>query len=250
MRQRSPTPLEAALHRTGRRYARTGWFTRYYVPAKLRLDPVHRDVLAMAPAGSNADAFGHVLDLGCGRGQLGVALLEAGLAQSVLAIDSRATAVRDASRAGAGLAFTAERRDLAQSFSLPRCDTVLLIDVLYQLRSEHQALLLARVADAAPRLILIRTPDPLRGTRSRLIHAGEILFRRVWPHCGATVNIPAPDALRIRLARSGYDATIRPCSRGTPFANLLLIANGAVARSDGGKHRANIRVPEMPSISR
>lgn len=236
--------------RTSRRYARSGWFTRYYVPAKLQLDPVHRDVLAMAPANANAAAFGHVLDLGCGSGQLGIALLEAGLAQSVLAIDSRATAVRDAARAGAGIAFTAERRDLAQPFNLPRCDTVLLIDVLYQLASEHQTRLLSRVTEAAPRLILIRTPDPLRGTRSRLIHAGEILFRRVWPHCGATVNIPAPDALRIRLTRCGYDVTIRPCSRGTPFANLLLTANRTVTPPDGNNHQANVLLSEAQSISR
>jgi trans-aconitate methyltransferase len=221
---RVTTPRDAALSRTGRRYAACGLFTRYYVPAKLRFDPVHRDILMMAPPDAGPCSFGDVIDLGCGPGQLGIALLEAGLARTVLAIDNRRSAIRDATRAGNGLTFTAEQRDLAQPFPLPRCDTVLLIDVLYQLASEHQARLLAHIENNAPRLILIRTPDPDRGARSRLTHAGEVLLRRVWPHAGATVNVPTPDALRSRLTQSGYNVTVRPCSRGTPFANLLLVA--------------------------
>ena len=63
-----------------------GRFVRGYVAGKLRRDPVHRDVLGLA----TGEAFGEVIDIGCGRGQLALALLEAGLARSVRASIAKA----------------------------------------------------------------------------------------------------------------------------------------------------------------
>ena len=65
--------------RVASRYHSCGQFTRRYVRSKLRRDPVHAAILDLA----RVEPLGHVIDLGCGRGQLAVALLEAGLAQSV-----------------------------------------------------------------------------------------------------------------------------------------------------------------------
>jgi 2-polyprenyl-3-methyl-5-hydroxy-6-metoxy-1,4-benzoquinol methylase len=73
------TPLDftATFERVTDRYWNCGHFVRGYVAGKLRYDPVHGTILALA----TREAFGDVVDIGCGRGQLALALLEAGLAR-------------------------------------------------------------------------------------------------------------------------------------------------------------------------
>lgn len=211
-------PLAAILERTARRYRPAGRFARHYVAVKLRRDPVNAALLA------RAGALGHVVDLGCGRGQLGAALLEAGLAASVLGLDWNAAHLAQAEAALAGLPFRAERRDLSARQDVPEADTVLLIDVLYQLRTEVQERLLLNAARAARSLLVIRTADPGRGARSVLTRALEIAGQRFWPHAGAHVNpLPLP-AIAALLAGAGFATETAPCWRGTPFANVLLIA--------------------------
>ena len=96
----NPRPdFAATFERVTRRYRDCGRFARGYVARKLRRDPVHQDVLALAAD----EAFGDVVDIGCGRGQLAVALLEAGLARSVLGLDRNAGHLRQACRAATGL---------------------------------------------------------------------------------------------------------------------------------------------------
>src|SRR3954468_4398744 len=64
---KSPVGLAALSARVARRYRACGRFAQHYVAAKLRRDPVHRAVLALAAG----EALGDVVDVGCGRGQLG-----------------------------------------------------------------------------------------------------------------------------------------------------------------------------------
>ena len=89
--QLSPAELRAVLHQVAARYSHGSRFTRRYTRSKLRNDPVNRMVLERAVA----DGFGHVLDLGCGRGQLDLALLEGGGARSVLGFDWCEAALAD-----------------------------------------------------------------------------------------------------------------------------------------------------------
>ena len=133
--QPSTARIDAVLERVARRYRSGSRFTRHYVSGKLRRDPVHRDVLALA----GDEGFGEVVDVGCGRGQLGLALLEAGAATRVLGLDRDFNKLAEAGRAASGLRFSAMGVDLARSVALPPADTVLLIDVLYQLPTEAQA---------------------------------------------------------------------------------------------------------------
>src|SRR5262249_37797674 len=151
-----------------------------YVAAKLSRDPVHREILTLA----GAESFGDVVDIGCGRGQLGVALLEAGLARSVVGLDCHDGHLRQARAAATGLAFTAMTRDLARCQEVPTAATVLLIDVLYQLEPAVQAALLRAALRAARERIIIRAPDPGRGLRGRLTIWVEQLMRGVSPHSG------------------------------------------------------------------
>jgi len=55
--------LAAILDRTAWRYRQCDRFSRHYVASKLRRDPVHADVLALAAR----EPFGDVIDVGCGR---------------------------------------------------------------------------------------------------------------------------------------------------------------------------------------
>jgi 2-polyprenyl-3-methyl-5-hydroxy-6-metoxy-1,4-benzoquinol methylase len=180
---------------------------------------VHRDVFALAAN----ESFGDVVDIGCGRGQLAVALLEAGLARSVLGLDCHAGHLEKARRAATGLTFTTTMQDLAEVQDVLDADTVLLIDVLYQLESAAQMALLRAAARAARQRILIRTLDPDRGIRSVLAIGMERLTRRVSPHSGRHVNVLPVARITETLSDAGFDMSIAPCWRGTPFANILIM---------------------------
>lgn len=212
---------DAVFARTAARYRPCGRFAHAYVGSKLRRDPAHRAVLAMG------EQLGSVLDIGCGRGQFCVALLEAGIADRAIGLDRNAALLEQAEKAASGLAFRAVKRDLAHDASLPDADTVLLIDVLYQLDTAAQLALLDAAARAARLRLLIRSADPARGWRSVLTDLLERGFRRVWPHAGSTVN-PLPIAtLAARLEAHGYTVVVEPSWQGTPFANVLLVARRA-----------------------
>ncbi len=206
--------------RVAQRYRRCGRGTYLYVKAKLAHDPVHRDVLALAAQ----EPFGDVIDIGCGRGQLGVALLEAGLAHSVLGIDRQARHLAQAQQAAAGLAYAVATQDLASWQDAPQAQTALLIDVLYQLADEAQHAVLRAASRAARDRLIIRTLDPDCGVRSRLTLALERAMRPVSPHSGERVNPWKLARLQALLREFGFAATVTPCWHGTPFANMLIIA--------------------------
>ncbi len=213
----------AVLDRVASRYRACRRFTRHYVASKVRRDPMHLAILRLAAA----RPFGAVVDIGCGRGQVGIALLEAGAAAQVLGLDWAGASLDDARRAGAGLAFTAREQDLAQDPGIPDCDTALLLDVLYTLGRDRALRLLAATAASARRRIVIRTLDPARGARSALTIGLERLFRAVWPHSGAVTDpVPIP-MLTALLEGAGFLVEIVPCWEGTPFANVLLVAERA-----------------------
>jgi hypothetical protein len=205
--------------RVARRYRGCGRATHGYVKGKLTHDPVYRDVLALA----KAEHFGDVLDIGGGRGQLSVALLEAGLASSVVGIDRRGTHLAQARRGAEGLHYRAVVQDLAIQPAVPAATTVLLIDVLYQLADDAQRAVLFAACSAARDRLIIRTLDPERGLRSRLTLGVERLIRPVSPHSGAVVNPWKVTRLQALLAESGFVTSVRPCWGRTPFANVLII---------------------------
>ena len=208
----------SAVARTARRYRACPQFTRHYVASKLKRDPVHLDLLRRAGPGG----YGAVADLGCGRGQAGGLLPEAGRAPRVTGPDRAGPALADARVAAAGLPFTARVQDLADDPAIPPCDTILLIDVLYQLGPAAASRLLA--AAAASRRVLVRTLDPGLGVRSAVAVALERLGRLGWPHSGRHVAPLPIEALRAMLEADGFKVEVTPCWQGTPFANVLIDA--------------------------
>ncbi len=212
-----PPEQAGALRRAARRYHDRGRFARHYVASKLRRDPLHADLLTMG------DPLGHVVDIGCGRGQLAALLLEAGLADHVTGLDWNRTHLDQATAALAGLPFEARPRDLETDQSVPDADTVILIDVLYQLTTAAQHRLIEAAGQAARRCLLIRTLDRTLGKRGLFATAMEHLGRRLWPSSGAHVNPLTVLAIVARMTAAGFIVETRPGSRGTPFANVLLV---------------------------
>lgn len=207
------------LRATARRYRASGKFAFHYVGSKLRRDPVAKALLTLA-AGSH---FGTVADLGCGRGQFAACLLQAGLAQSVIGIDFRRQHLAQATAAMSGLVFSARHQDFSVDQRVPEVDTVLLIDVLYQLPSEAQPVLLLRAAKAARHRLIVRTANPAQGLRSRITRAVEILCRPFWPNSGREVNAqPISDLVAVMTA-CGLPTIVTPCWAGTPFSNVLIV---------------------------
>jgi SAM-dependent methyltransferase len=216
------------LERTAQRYRACGRFAYRYVSAKLRFDPLY----GMLPSLAARQTFGSVLDIGCGRGQLGIALLESGTARVVLGFDRNCEHLRQAARAAVDLPLRVEPCNLTQCEALPKADTVFLIDVCYQLHTNVQHRLLRTAADAACSCIVIRTVDPDQGWRSTLSRSLEWSCRPFWPHSGAHVNPRPLRELTAIVTDSGFSVTMMPCWRGTPFANVLLVGHRASPHSD------------------
>lgn len=179
------------------------------------MDPVHTALLAMP-------GLGRVIDAGCGRGQVGVALLEAGHATAVVAIDKDANALAQLEHAAAGLAVRTRHADLA-SWGGEIADTVLLIDVLYQFATEQQLAVLRHAAGVAGQTVIIRASDPARGWRSMVSALLERLGRDWWPTFGARSNPLPIGRLTQTLAECGFQVSTRPCAEGTPLAGMLLV---------------------------
>ena len=218
-----PAALDAALIRTtADRYGAAGRYTRHFIAGKLRHDPASAAIFARAAPG-----LGHVLDLGCGHGQLALALLLAGRATAVTGLDRAGPKIGDATRAAAGLPARFEAADIATA-TLPGCDTVLLVDVLYQMPPALQLDLLARVAACARCRVFIRAFDPDAGWRSRVGFALERAGRALRREGAHAAIAPLPlAALSAPLAAAGFSVTIQPCWSGTPLPNVLLIAERA-----------------------
>jgi 2-polyprenyl-3-methyl-5-hydroxy-6-metoxy-1,4-benzoquinol methylase len=218
---READPLEPAIVRTAERFAAAARSrgSYYYVRGKLRGDPSTRAVAALRP-------LANVLDLGCGRGQLAVLLLESGAAARVRGVDWDAPKVALARSASEGLSAEFVQGDV-RTAAVDPADTVLLIDVLHYFdRATQDALLDRAAALVRPGgMLLVREADRGRGARSLLTRVQEgigtatrfnrgerVLFRDV-----ARELVP-------RLEAAGMRCEVQPCWGRTPLSNVLLIA--------------------------
>jgi SAM-dependent methyltransferase len=220
----SPSARRELARRVADRYRACGRFARHYVAGKLRWDPVFAALLEE----SVHAPFGRVADLGCGRGQFAAALLQEGLAESVIGLEINPVLLANARRAMATLPFEGICRDLAADPpDIPAVDTVLILDVLYQLPTDAQARLLEAAGRRTRRLMVIRTMDPDLGVRTMATNLLEHAGRRFRPHARAGVNARPVNWISDLLKRAGFAVEIAPCRAGTPFSNVLLLARKA-----------------------
>jgi SAM-dependent methyltransferase len=226
--------FDAARERTRARYDAARVSERYYVAGKLAFDPVFKLVAELK-------GLGRVLDLGCGRGQLSLLLLELGAATHVHGIDSDVRKVDVARAAGPEAEFHVA--DLARA-ELPAADTILLIDVLHYLPvAEQDALLLAAARALAPggRLV-VRELDAAPSARGAVTRLFEWFGRKIGLNRGrATVYRPARAVTEL-LEREGLRCRVQGASESTPFANVLIVA--------GGSPSVNVERPTSASSTR
>jgi uncharacterized protein (DUF2062 family)/SAM-dependent methyltransferase len=232
LRKKEETPLAKAIARVAGRYAAGRRAAYHYVRGKLGSDPVAGRIASLGgPWVADVAPLGEVVDVGCGRGQLAVLLLEAGRASHVRGVDWDARKVEDARRAAKGLPAEFEAGDMREA-PVGACDTVLFVDVLHYLTDAEQDAVLGRAADAARARVLVRELDPDRGWRSVVTRTQERITTSLGYNRGARVNVRSIDALAAPLRARGFDVRVSPCWGGTPFANVLLVAERKALRPD------------------
>jgi SAM-dependent methyltransferase len=238
----APTPITALLDQASERYRRAGRFAWNFARGKLKGDPFSQAFLRLGLL----HGYPRLLDLGCGQGLLAAWLLAARdfhRAQpgawppgwpappevtSYTGVELNPNEVRRAraalaAEAGVHLAFL--EGDIA-AVAFPAVDAVVIMDVLHYLDYPAQELVLQRVHAALPRggRLLLRIGDAAGGfgfTLSKLTDHVVCLFRGGRWHPLRCRSLTEWQGL---LARSGFSATAMPMNEGTPFPNVLLVA--------------------------
>jgi len=98
--------------------------------------------------------------------------------------------------------------------------------VLHLVDAPAQSRLVSRLA-AAMRpgaLLLVREADAAAGWRFRMVRLGNRLTAFLRGHWRQTFAFRTAAEWRSTLADLGFDVEIAPMSKGTPFANVLLVA--------------------------
>lgn len=222
-----------------RPYRGVGRLAYHFARGKLQHDPMFRTLLECG--GLQADT--RVLDLGCGQGLIaavlhavtcvhqsglwGADLPPAPLRCAYQGIDLMPAAVARATAALSSLP-SAPQFDCADVISarLPASDLILLLDVLHYIDLPAQQLLLQHVRQAlAPHgRLLIRVGDPAHPRRhafSQWVDRWVVRARgdKARPHFARPLS-----SWVAMLNNLGFAVDTQPLSQGTPFSNVLLVA--------------------------
>jgi len=218
-------------------YRGAGRFAYKFARGKLGRDPVFLDILKHGLLQDRA----RILDLGCGQGLLAAWLQAAARCyeleqwpvdwppaprpRSIRGIELMPRDVERAQRAlGAGSGVV--QGDI-RSTEFGAADAVVILDVLHYMELEPQRQVLERVRAALPAggLLLLRVCDSGGGLRfdyTRWIDKVVMLARG---HSLVTTHSRTMAQWKEVLRQCGFDSESVPMSRGTLFANVLLIAH-------------------------
>ena len=201
----------------------------HYVRTKLLGDPIAKMIADVE--GDAEGALGDVLDIGTGRGQLPILLMELGRATSARGVDWDASKVEAGQKAAsvsvddsAPLAVDLSQGDAREAEYAP-ADTVLLIDLIHYFRIDEQDEILRRAAAAVRPggRILVREADTERGFRSFVTLLEERVFTALRFNKGERVRFRPAREIVSRLEAAGLACEVRPAWGKTPFANVLII---------------------------
>lgn len=234
---RSHAAHEAALiDAAARRYDGAGRFDRTFVRRKLRGDPMYLSILAR---GLLPDS-GLLLDLGCGRG-IFLALVAAARQREIQGswprdwskppvglrlhgIEGRSRMVAIA-RSALGDEARVDKHDLTDC-PIPRCDAVLLLDVLHYFEAREQSDLLLRVSKAleGSGRLLIREADAGGGARFLATRLQERWTAWARGERRCRFHFRTAEQWSGLLASLGLTTRVEPMHEGTPFSNILIEA--------------------------
>jgi trans-aconitate methyltransferase len=198
---------------------------RMYARGKLGSDPIAEQLVALGRERAEAGlgGLGDVVDVGCGRGQMGVLLLEAGVATRVTGVDWDEGKLEDARKACGELPMTFEKADVRE-VAPPSCDTLLLVDVLHYLTDKQQIAVLERCMQSARKCVVLRELDPDRGWRSATTRVQEAVTTFFGYNVGERVRVLPIASFTEVLERGGFSVRVEPSWGKTPFSNVAVIA--------------------------
>ncbi len=208
------------IRRVSERY--TAVSARMYARGKLGSDPIAAQLVALG----RHKNLGEVVDVGCGRGQMAILLLEAGVATRVTGTDWDEGKLADAKLAAKDLPAAFEKADVRE-FQPPACDTLLLVDVLHYLTDKQQLDVLERCMQSARKCLVIRELDPDRGWRSATTKVQEAVTTFFGYNVGERVRVLPIASFTEPLERAGFTVRVEPSWGSTPFSNVAVIATRA-----------------------
>jgi SAM-dependent methyltransferase len=228
--------LRRLIDRAATPYRAAGRFAWHFARGKLGGDPVFAGLLEHGLIPDQA----RVLDIGCGQGLLASWLLSARAmhaagdwpahwpaAPAPRALHGIELMPRDVERArralGDAAVFTAAdmcRADFGQ------VDAVIVLDVLHYVSIDAQNDVLSRIRDAlAPRGVLVlRVGDADGGWPFRFSVWVDHVVTFVRGHRNSRLHCRPLAEWKAALAALGYTVRSLPMNQGTPFANILLVA--------------------------
>lgn len=222
------------LKRASAPYRAAGMYAYLFARGKFARDPVFEAILARGLLTESA----RILDLGCGQGLLAALLLTASSASAawpaewppaprpsnIRGIDLLA---RDVHRAQLALTCRAEfiAADVRNA-DFGSADSVVILDVLHYIDHPQQRRILERVHEAllANGVLLLRIGDA-EGGIGFLLGKWVDRFRSLATGRGLVpLHYRSARAWHELLDAVGFDTEALPMSRGTPFANVLIVA--------------------------
>jgi len=229
--------LVTAAARPYRPCGRHAW---HFAKGKLAGDPVFRHLLSHPLLPDR----GRLLDLGCGQGVL-TALLRAATDRhargrwpvgwpappSALATKGVELAFKRVRIARTALGEDAVTQGDIRDTALPRCDAIVILDVLLYLDRDEQAAVLARCAEALnpDGVLILREADAEGGLPFQITRWAEHLACAARGHWRQPLTYrPAAEWPEL-LSSLGFATEALPMSQGTPFANTLFIARQSKA---------------------
>ncbi|RYZ12597.1 MAG: class I SAM-dependent methyltransferase [Comamonadaceae bacterium] len=222
-------------------YQKAGQFTYHFARGKLGRDPVFRGLIERGLIGANRS---RVLDIGCGQGLFASLLSSMAAMQATRRWPATWAATppvadytgielmpRDVARAESSIGHLQPTprfvcADMCNA-ELPPSDLVVILDVLHYVDLEAQEGVLRRVHDAlAPGgRMLLRVGDASSRRGFAISQWVDRTVTRIRGHkVSPTWGRTLPDWIAL-LQRLGFSVESIPMSEGTPFANVLLVAD-------------------------
>jgi 2-polyprenyl-3-methyl-5-hydroxy-6-metoxy-1,4-benzoquinol methylase len=203
-------------------YRKAGRFAWHFARGKLRGDPAFRHFLEARLIPEDA----RLLDLGCGQGLLR-ALLDAAGTPRLASYRGIELMTRDVERARRALgdACGVAQGDI-RTAELGAADVVVLLDVLHYMPLADQDAVLARVRAALSPggTLLLRVGDAGGGLPFLLSNWVDWTVACARGHGATRFHCRSVAQWRGALEALGFAVRAEPMSRGTPFANVLLVA--------------------------